>query len=308
MLCARVCCVVTDSADGAREAYEALAPHYDFFTATHDYDAWTAVLEALMRDHGVSRGRLLDVACGTGKSFLPLHRRGWQISGCDLSPAMLREAAHKVPGVALEVCDMRQLPRLGSFDAVWCVDDALNYLLDQRELADALAGMRRNLREGGVLLFDVNTLATYRGFFASTVVAAAADRVVIWQGDCAPDSGPGVRTEATVTAFSVRPDGSWDRVQAVHRQQHHLDSAVQDALTEAGFEPLGLYGQGLDGRPVAGVDELRHTKAVYVARATYRVRRGREVSRSDQPRASGSPRGNGGVDPEGQLTPSRGVA
>ena len=37
--------------------------------------------------------RVLDVACGTGKSFMPFLARGWDVTACDLSPAMLARAA-----------------------------------------------------------------------------------------------------------------------------------------------------------------------------------------------------------------------
>jgi SAM-dependent methyltransferase len=288
--------------NSAQRAYDALATHYDLFTSGHDYEAWTAALEGLLRRHGATRGALLDVACGTGNSFIPLRRRGWSVTGCDVSGAMLREAARKAPGVPLSVCDMRRLPRLGSFDVVWCLDDAVNYLLGADQLADALAGMRRNLRPGGLLLFDVNTLGTYRGFFASNSVVTAEDRVVVWEGRSSASFRPGGRAEAAVTAF-VREEDGWRRRQAVHRQRHHPQGDVTAALERAGLQPLGIYGQGLDGLPGPGVDELRHTKAIYVAR------RGEEVSRSDPHRAPGASGRVRRVHPEGQLTATaRGVA
>src|ERR1700760_4480240 len=119
----------------ARSAYDALAPYYDEFTAHHDYEGWTATLESLARAAGLSGRRLLDVACGTGKSFLPFLARGYTVTACDISPAMVERAAAKAGGrVELHVADMRELPRLGAFDLVTVLDDALNYLLDAAEL------------------------------------------------------------------------------------------------------------------------------------------------------------------------------
>ena len=104
------------------------APAYDILTADYRHDRWLAVLEALAREHGLSGHALLDVACGTGKSFLPLLARGYRVVGCDISPAMLALAAEKAPEVQLVQADMRTLGRLGAFDLVTCLDDALNYL------------------------------------------------------------------------------------------------------------------------------------------------------------------------------------
>jgi SAM-dependent methyltransferase len=299
---------VTDTAVSARTAYDALAPHYDFFTAGHDYEAWTASLARLLRRPAGRPGRLLDVACGSGNSFLPLLRRGWAVAGCDLSPEMLRQAARKAPGVPLTACDVRRLPVLGRFDVVWCLDDALNYLLEPGDLVTAFAAMRRNLAPGGELLFDLNTLATYRGFFASDVVAAGEDRLVAWQGRSGADAGPGCLAEAAVTTFARAAGGSWRRDVALHRQRHHPADEVAGALRAAGFEPPAVFGQGLDGVPTPGVDELTDTKAVYLTRPARRRRPRREVNGSDPHRAPGASRRDGRVDPEGQLTPAGGGA
>ena len=97
--------------DSALGAYEGLAEHYDEFTAGYDYETWLGALEALAFEHGLRGRRLLDVACGTGKSFEPMARRGYEIAACDLSPAMVELAREKAPpGSDLFVADMRELP------------------------------------------------------------------------------------------------------------------------------------------------------------------------------------------------------
>ena len=62
----------------------------------------------------------------------------------------------------VHVADMRRLPVFGEFDLITCIDDAINHLLGPDEVADALACMCDNLAPGGLLAFDVNTLAAYR--------------------------------------------------------------------------------------------------------------------------------------------------
>src|SRR3954467_8513306 len=119
----------------AEIAYEAIAPVYDEFTAHHDYGLWLGALLPEAERHGLRTGRLLDVACGTGKSFIPMLERGWQVTACDISAAMVELARAKVgDAVDLSVADMRELPELGRFDLVWCLDDAINYLLSGEEL------------------------------------------------------------------------------------------------------------------------------------------------------------------------------
>jgi SAM-dependent methyltransferase len=252
----------------ARAAYELFAPHYDAFTAHHDYERWTATLEGLARACGLSGRRLLDVGCGTGKSFLPFLDR-YDVTACDISPAMLQVAAAKAGDRArLKVCDMRALPRLGAFDLVCCLDDAINYLLTTQDLVAAFAGLARNLAAGGVVVFDANSLFGYRSFFASMTVLVDDGRVLVWDGHATKAFPAAGLAQATLEALNRRADGSWWRERSVHHQRHHTRATVEGALRRAGLEPVAVRGMHLDGSVSDDFDELENSKAVYVARAS----------------------------------------
>ncbi|HEX6389051.1 MAG TPA: class I SAM-dependent methyltransferase [Solirubrobacteraceae bacterium] len=251
----------------ARVAYDAFATHYDLFTAHHDYDLWTRTLERLARDHGLSGNRLLDVACGTGKSFVPFLERGYEVTACDISAAMVEQAAQKAGDRArLEVHDMRTLPRLGEYDLVCCLDDAVNYLLTARELGAALTRMAHNLAPGGVLLFDVNTVRSYRTFYGSLSVIPSEDTVIVWNGHAQAEFGEAHLASATAEILERTGDDEWARHEAVHHQCHHPRRVVEAALSRAGLACTGVYGMQLDGSMEPGFDEHGNSKAVYVAR------------------------------------------
>src|SRR3954449_5475571 len=112
--------------DHAARAYDATAPFYDDFTAHHDYDGWIGSLEALALEHGLAGRRILDAGCGTGKSSEPFVRRGYRVTGCDVSAAMLARARKRLGGsVVLERADLRMLGEIGRFDLICCIDDGL---------------------------------------------------------------------------------------------------------------------------------------------------------------------------------------
>ncbi len=250
----------------ARRAYDALAPHYDAFTAHHDYESWTRDLEQLALAAGLRGRRLLDVACGTGKSFMPFVDRGYEVTACDISPAMLAVAAAKAGGrVRLEAHDMRTLPRLGAFDLILCLDDAVNYLLDAGELTGALRGMRANLAPGGVAIFDVNCLHTYRSFFSTLSVVPGERRVIVWRGGTPSDLAPGGRATASVQTMLRTDTGAWSEDSQVHHQRHHPGPVVETAVAAAGLRLASVHGMRPDGTIREGFEELANSKALYVA-------------------------------------------
>jgi SAM-dependent methyltransferase len=243
----------------ARTAYDAFASAYDVFNRAYQYESWTGKLLGEAEKAGLEGNRLLDVGCGTGLSFVALLDRGWKVTACDISPGMLEIARARAGDRAeLLVADMRALPELGEFDLVWAVNDAVNYVGGEEELRAALASMAGNMAPGGVLLFDLNTLLTYRTFFCETFDREVDGQRFAWRGEMEPDSVvPGSTCEAHFEAEGLDIDH-------VHRQRHFPEPAVLAAIESAGLRSRAVLGE-LEGTLTPGLDESVHTKAVYVA-------------------------------------------
>jgi SAM-dependent methyltransferase len=246
--------------------YDELAPFYDAFTLASDYENWIAQILALLASYGWRGNCVFDVACGTGNSFLPLLRRGFAITACDRSPAMLAQAARKAPEVPLIAADVRDLPSSGRFDLVTCFDDSLNHLLDERDLGSALVSMATRLTSSGLLVFDVNTLLAYRTTFATHSAVERDDLVFIWRGDSSSDASPGCRAKARIDVFVRRDDEVYTRVATSHEQRHFPPHRVTALLATAGLECLGVHGVLDDGSLVDEVDETSQLKVLYVSR------------------------------------------
>jgi SAM-dependent methyltransferase len=255
-------------ADPALDAYAGLAPFYDRFTAGCAYDSWLAQIEQRARVLGLAGRRVLDIGCGTGESFGPLLDRGYEVTGCDLSPEMIEEAVRKFDGRVqdLLVADMRELPPLGSFDLVTCIDDAINYLLSAEELVDTFRGVAGLLAADGVFAFDVNCLSTYRTAFAETFVREDDGGLFCWRGEAETPIAPGDVASATIEGFLETDDGLWQRVSSRHVQRHHPPDTIRDALAAAGLECVDAAGQRPGCRLDDYVDEAEHIKVVYFAR------------------------------------------
>jgi SAM-dependent methyltransferase len=257
---------LTDTPD-ARRAYDTLAPHYDLLTAGYNYDRWIAALHALAVEHGVPGKRVLDLGCGTGHAIPFLVEHGYDVSACDLSPAMVEVARRKAPIAELFVADMRALPDVAPFDLVLCLDDAVNYLLSEQDLHAAMSSVHRVLAPDGLLIFDVNTHLTYEGAFARDRVCSDPNRVVIWRGH-GLQSGEPETALATVEIFAVVDQSHlWQHAVSEHVQRHWRHDELVAAARAAGLGVVTAVGQRAGAVLDATPDPGRHTKVVYVARS-----------------------------------------
>ena len=68
----------------------AYAQQYDLLYQDKDYDAEVALLERLFHAHDLEGMAVLDLGCGTGQHAIRLAQRGYDVTGVDRSPEMLR--------------------------------------------------------------------------------------------------------------------------------------------------------------------------------------------------------------------------
>src|SRR5262249_31479542 len=198
--------------------------------------------ERLAREHGLAGRRVLDVGCGTGASFLPLLRAGYEVTACDLSPAMARRAREKAGGRAtVHVADVRRLPRWGAFDLITFLDDGLNHLVEPADVVRALSAIRANLAAAGLVVIDVNTFAAYGR--APAVVAADDERFVAWRGRLARLDEPGGVARVVVEVFErVGADG-WRRRSHSHPHRHYPLAELRGLIGRAGLRVVATRGQ-----------------------------------------------------------------
>ncbi len=149
------------------DPYAPLADVYDSFASDRDlqafYGKWrNSVLEAVRR-YKVKVRVLVDLACGTGNATIPWTVRcGWKVIGVDRSAAMLRQARKKSNRVRWIRQDLRKLNLDVRADVATCHFDALDHILDPRDLQQVFVNVARMLNDGGLFQFDMNTEHIFR--------------------------------------------------------------------------------------------------------------------------------------------------
>ncbi len=103
--------------------------------------------------------KILDVACGAGRHAVALAMRGYNLTGYDLSEALLREArtAARRAGAKASFIrgDMRRLPYSATFDAAISMFTSFGYFERAEEDHKVLAGIARSLKPRGKFLMEL---------------------------------------------------------------------------------------------------------------------------------------------------------
>lgn len=127
---------------------------YDAITGARTSD--TAFYVAHAVDSG---GPVLEIACGTGRITIPIAQAGIELTGLDVSPAMLGEAREKAHRGGVEVewveADCREFELEKQFAMIFFPFNSLLHLHDRVSFERFLARVRAHLAPEGRFLFDV---------------------------------------------------------------------------------------------------------------------------------------------------------
>lgn len=224
--------------------YDLLALVYDAIPPGQAYQSVLHQAQTLFQRHGARIERILDLACGTGSATVSLAASGYSVIGMDLSPEMVRAARRKaeVAGVDVQfaVGDMRDFDLPAPVDAILCLGDAVNHLLEMTDLTRAFRCMARALAPGGYLVFDVNTRRGLEEWDGEISAADAGDFAYIWE--CSLNELTGV---TTVRASFFLPDPSpphFRRYQEVFYERAWPLAVLDALMRQCGLEPLGVFG------------------------------------------------------------------
>ncbi len=291
---------MTLSADrAAHDGYAALAPYYDEFVAHPGYRHWIGAIEATARGLGVSGVRLLDLGCGTGRSFAPLLERGYLVTGCEPVAAMAVQARRRSPRRVRIARGLAADAPAGRFDLVLALNDVVNCIPDGGELQRTLAAIAARLAPDGVFAFDLTPPAPHARLFARHRDRTTARAHFEWRPGRAGDD-----PSAHLARLSVRPPGGPDAI-SVHRQRTVGDVELRAALARAGLRVAAVRGCDEAGRlQVTRAGAFKH---IYFCRLSHPPRRGKEVP--DAARAQAAPQGGRHAGHrQGRLIGPRGAA
>lgn len=228
------------------EFFDAHAPMYNQNAFTRNTIAEVDfVTEALAVSPGAS---LLDVGCGTGRHAIELVRRGYCVTGVDLSVGMLKQAEVEAKTARVQVvwihCDAAAFHATQLFDGVICLCEGAVGLLGRADEAISqplaiLRNMADALKPNAKCLFTVlNGLAMIRKYTQAEVQQGLFDPVSMSE------------------ASTCLPPGN--SAMAPLRERAFLPTELVLLFRIAGLEVLHIWGgtAGRWGRRPVELDEM----------------------------------------------------
>jgi cyclopropane fatty-acyl-phospholipid synthase-like methyltransferase len=230
-------------------AYDSLAVHYD--AVTGDCATEVALIEGIISRARSRAATLLEVACGTGGVTAAL-AAGYQVSGLDISSAMLAVAREKLPdGTPLYLADMSSFNLGMTFDVIVCVYHGINHLLDFSDWEGFFDCAYRHLNYGGLLIFDVITMHSLEMMASSPQTAQQfADNYLLIR---VRDSGQAI-FDWDIEVFELQSSGKYILIPEVIRTASFPREKIRKAVDER-FSDVSTIAS--DGSVVANDDTLR---------------------------------------------------
>ncbi|KYC53032.1 MAG: bifunctional 3-demethylubiquinone-9 3-methyltransferase/ 2-octaprenyl-6-hydroxy phenol methylase [Candidatus Methanofastidiosum methylothiophilum] len=184
--------------------------------------------------------KILDVGCGTGRHSIELAKRGYDVTGIDLSECMLERAIKKAKEVGVTVnfikADARDLKFEKEFDLVIMICEGGFPLMETDEMNfKILESSSRALKANGKLIFT-----TLNGLFP--LFHSVKDFIN-------SNSSDGVSKDNTFDLMTFRDksileinDDNGNKKKIVCDERYYVPSEISWLLKTLGFKKIDIYG------------------------------------------------------------------
>lgn len=197
----------------------------------------------LLRQHGIDRGRVVDLGCGSGIWAQELDAAGYEVLGIDISDGMIALARERVPRGEFRTESFRTA-ELPACVVVTAMGECFSYLFDRgnsrRGLTQLCGRIYEALQPGGLLIFDVVTPGRVPGPGPQRIFREGEDWAVLVTIE---EDRQRMRLTRRITSF--RKVGElYRRDCELHRLQLYQRSELTGLLRRLGFRVRTLAGYG----------------------------------------------------------------
>ncbi len=220
--------------------YSHLAPIYDQYMSHVRYQEWTQfVLDTYQEVKGCKPQKILELACGTANIACRLVEQGYDVLGEDISQQMLSIAKAKPHHPRLQLGDMLEKAGDTGFDLSLLMFDSLNYLANQKQIAQLLLATHHRTTSGGLFIFDVSTLRNCQDNFDGLLDYQKDEQQFVMQ-ECYLQED----TQVTNFHFFQKNGYLYDSFVETHQQKIYSAQTLINLIAKSPWQLKGVYSQG----------------------------------------------------------------
>lgn len=247
-------------------SYSSFASVYDALTVNVDYKRRAEYIAGILKEQGIEEGLLLDLACGTGSLSVEFSKMGYEVIATDASPDMLMEARDKAYDEELNImflCQrMEETDLYGTVRAIVCALDSINHLPDVETLNKTFSVLKNFIDDGGIMVFDVNTLYKHREVLGNNTFIYDEDSVFCaWQNRLLKDN----KTVNINLDFFRKNGNTYERYNENFNEIAFTDEEIVNAVEGGGFKVVARYDDLTGEEPTDKSERI-----YYVVRREYK--------------------------------------
>lgn len=188
---------------------------------------------------------ILDIGCGTGRHSIELARRGYRITGIDLSESQLQRAREKAAELNLNIPflrhDARKLPFNKAFDLAMMMCEGGFPLMETDEMNyDILLSASKALKSPGKLIFT-----TLNGLFPVFNSVEDFHNESHEEGDAVYHSNSFDPMTFRDHNITIVEDDHGNKKELVCNERYYIPPEITWLLKSAGFKHVDIYGARL---------------------------------------------------------------
>ena len=240
-------------------SYSDFSRVYDKLISDVDYSELCVNMLKLCEENSHKPSLVLDAACGTGNFTKELEKRGLDVIGVDRSPEMLSVAQQKLSENTRLICqDLCQLQLFGSVDTVFCTLDSLNHITDYEKFAQAVKSISSFIQEGGLMIFDVNTVYKHQEVLGDNVFVSEEDDIyLVWENTLLEKNTVNINLDF----FVCEKDDKYTRYSENFDERAYTQDEIKSALTQANLKILETRDFYTNSKPTE-----KSEKIIYVVK------------------------------------------
>ena len=226
--------------------YKDFAYIYDKLSFDIDYEKYAENIKTLIKNYKIKNERILELAAGSGMLTRHFFNDFKNIDALDLSVDMLNVFASKYDreNVNLIYYDMIDFSNENTYDVIVILLDSINYVTDPNDLKKLFENSYKNLKEGGLIIFDINSEKKIKEVFGSnSYVYEYEDIFYTWVNDYYDEI-----VDMHLDFFVENEDGTYKRIKEFQQERLYTRDFIKRLIKEVGFKDIREYDEDSFGK------------------------------------------------------------